>query len=72
MTAVPALVKLLLPHFSDNRAAVVMGQQSYGKGTAQQIFQLSGGAELKVTIVHWFTPDDVSIEHKGITPQYQS
>jgi carboxyl-terminal processing protease len=52
----------------DNRAAVTIGSQSYGKGTAQQIFQLSGGAELKVTIVHWFTPNNVSIEHKGITP----
>ena len=54
---------------SDNQAAVTMGQQSYGKGTAQQIFPLSNGGELKVTIVHWFTPDNVSIEHKGITPQ---
>lgn len=52
----------------DNNAATLMGSQSYGKGTAQQIFQLTGGAEMKVTIVHWFTPNDVSIEYKGITP----
>ncbi len=52
----------------DNKAAVLMGEKSYGKGTEQQIFQLTGGAELKVTIAHWYTPNDVSIDHKGITP----
>jgi carboxyl-terminal processing protease len=52
----------------DNKAAVLIGQKSYGKGTAQQIFPLANGAEMKVTIVHWFTPAGASIEYKGIKP----
>ena len=52
----------------DNKAAIVMGQQSYGKGSVQQIFNLAGGAEMKVTIAHWFTPDDKSINKVGIKP----
>jgi carboxyl-terminal processing protease len=52
----------------DNKAAVIMGQQSYGKGSVQQIFNLTGGSEMKVTIAHWFTPNDKTINKVGITP----
>lgn len=52
----------------DNGAAYLIGQKSFGKGTEQQLIPLFGGSELKVTIAHWYTPKDVSIEYKGITP----
>ena len=52
----------------DNNAAELIGQKSFGKGSVQQIFDLTGGSELKVTIAHWFTPNGVSISGKGITP----
>lgn len=52
----------------DNKAATTMGEKSYGKGTAQNIYPLSNGGEIKVTIIHWYTPDGVSIEYKGIKP----
>ena len=52
----------------DNKAATLIGERSYGKGSVQQIFNLSGGREIKVTIYHWFTPANINIDKKGIVP----
>jgi len=52
----------------DNHVATLIGEKSYGKGSVQQIFNLSGGKEIKVTIAHWFTPDNINIDKIGITP----
>ena len=52
----------------DNGAAYVIGQQSYGKGVVQQLDNLAGGAELKITIASWYRPDGQNINHKGIKP----
>jgi carboxyl-terminal processing protease len=52
----------------DNGAAKLLGEQSFGKGSVQEIESLPGGAELKVTVAHWFTPDGVNINKTGLTP----
>lgn len=52
----------------DNGVAYVIGVKSYGKGVVQQIDNLSGGAELKVTIASWYRPNGQNINHIGITP----
>jgi carboxyl-terminal processing protease len=52
----------------DNGAAHVIGVKSYGKGVVQQLDNLSGGAELKVTVASWYRPNGQDINHVGITP----
>lgn len=52
----------------DNGAAYVIGTQTFGKGVVQELLNLSGGSELKVTVASWYRPDGEDIEHKGITP----
>ncbi len=52
----------------DDIHATLVGQKSFGKGSVQQIDDLAGGAELKVTIAHWFTPSGQGINKIGITP----
>ncbi|MEO8785397.1 MAG: S41 family peptidase [Candidatus Saccharimonadales bacterium] len=52
----------------DNKAATLVGQKSYGKGSVQQVIKLGGGAILKVTVAHWYTPDGVNINKAGIKP----
>jgi len=52
----------------DNGAARLVGQTSFGKGSVQQIMNLPGGAELKVTVAHWYTPNSINIGHAGINP----
>jgi len=46
----------------------LIGEQTFGKGSVQEIDNLAGGAELKVTVAHWYTPDGVNINKSGLTP----
>lgn len=46
----------------DHDRAVVLGARSYGKGSVQDLFPLSGGNFLKVTTSKWFTPVGRSIQ----------
>jgi len=52
----------------DHERAVLIGEQTFGKGTVQVGYGLSDGAELRITIAHWFTPDGRAIEKEGLTP----
>lgn len=52
----------------DYGVAKLIGTKTYGKGTMQEVMQLGGGNELKVTIAHWFTPKNRTINGKGLTP----
>ena len=52
----------------DHRRAVLIGEQTFGKGTVQVGYTLSDGAELRVTTSHWFTPNGRAIEKEGLTP----
>lgn len=40
----------------DNGRALVLGQRSFGKASVQQVLPLSGGAGLRLTIAHYYTP----------------
>jgi carboxyl-terminal processing protease len=55
----------------DHKAAQVLGERSFGKGSVQEIIDLSSGAQLKVTIAHWYTPQGRSIDHEGIKPDIE-
>lgn len=52
----------------DHERAVLMGEQSFGKGSVQELSQLRDGSSLRLTVAKWFTPDDHGIDHLGITP----
>ncbi|HEY6871463.1 MAG TPA: S41 family peptidase [Geobacteraceae bacterium] len=52
----------------DHNRAVIMGTQSFGKGSVQTVFPLPGGAGLKLTTAKYYTPKGRSIQAKGITP----
>ncbi|MEI7969394.1 MAG: S41 family peptidase [Betaproteobacteria bacterium] len=52
----------------DHKRAVVMGTQSFGKGSVQTILPLGNGSAIKLTTARYFTPAGRSIQGKGITP----
>ena len=52
----------------DNNVATLVGEKSFGKGSVQQVENLSDGAELKITIARWYTPAGKNIDKQGITP----
>jgi carboxyl-terminal processing protease len=53
----------------DTGRAILVGQQSYGKGTVQQWQELTGeGGAFKLTVARWLTPDKRWIHKVGLTP----
>jgi carboxyl-terminal processing protease len=52
----------------DHNRAVVMGTQSFGKGSVQTIIPLSDNSGLRLTTARYFTPSGRSIQAKGISP----
>ena len=54
---------------SHGRAKLV-GTQSFGKGSVQEVVNITPETVLKITVAKWLTPDGVSISEKGLTPDY--
>jgi carboxyl-terminal processing protease len=52
----------------DRHRAVVVGTQTYGKGSVQQVVPLPDSAAMKMTTAAYYTPSGRSINGKGITP----
>ena len=52
----------------DHKRAVVMGNQTFGKGSVQSIVKLGNNTALKMTTARYYTPNDRTIQAKGITP----
>ncbi len=52
----------------DHKRAIIMGNTSFGKGSVQTILELEGGYGLKITTARYYTPNDRSIQAKGIEP----
>lgn len=52
----------------DHRRAVIMGQQSFGKGSVQTLLSLGGDSALKLTTARYYTPAGKSVQEGGITP----
>ena len=48
--------------------AVVIGEKSFGKGTVQELVKMKGGANLRITIAKWLTPNGRDIGQVGIEP----
>ncbi|MCK5002480.1 MAG: S41 family peptidase [Gammaproteobacteria bacterium] len=52
----------------DHHRAVVMGSNSFGKGSVQTIQELRSGGAVKITTARYFTPSGRSIQGEGIAP----
>ncbi|MCC7060649.1 MAG: S41 family peptidase [Burkholderiaceae bacterium] len=54
----------------DHKRAVLIGTQTFGKGSVQSILPLSNTTAIKLTTARYYTPNGRSIQAKGITPDY--
>ncbi|HET8695031.1 MAG TPA: S41 family peptidase, partial [Aquabacterium sp.] len=52
----------------DHKRAILMGGQTFGKGSVQTVRQLTADTGLKITTARYYTPSGRSIQAKGIVP----
>ncbi|KPK27144.1 MAG: peptidase S41 [Desulfobacterales bacterium SG8_35_2] len=52
----------------DHKRALILGTQSFGKGSVQTIIPMADGAGLRLTTARYYTPSGTSIQATGITP----
>ncbi len=55
----------------DYNKALLVGTKSYGKGSVQEVVEVTPDTILKITIAKWLTPKGISISEKGLTPDYE-
>ncbi len=54
-----------------HKRGIIVGTQTFGKGSVQTIIPLPDGAGLRMTTAKYYTPDDRSIQAQGITPDVE-
>jgi len=52
----------------DHQRAVILGTQSFGKGSVQTILPMNNGTAVKITTARYYTPNGRSIQAEGIVP----
>ena len=60
--------EILAGALRDNRGIKLIGETSFGKGSVQEMSDLTGGSSLKITVAKWLTPKGYSISEKGLEP----
>ncbi|WJW75551.1 S41 family peptidase [Thiohalobacter sp. IOR34] len=55
----------------DHKRAILVGKQTFGKGSVQTIIPLSGGTAVKLTTARYYTPSGRSIQAEGIKPDIE-
>lgn len=62
--------EILAGALQDHNKALLVGEKTFGKGSVQEVINLSGETALKVTVAKWYTPKGISISDTGLTPKY--
>ncbi len=63
--------EILAGALSDHKAAKLLGEKTFGKGSVQELLDLEDGGKLKVTVARWFTPNGKNIDKAGIKPDIE-
>ena len=52
----------------DHKRGIIIGEKTFGKGSVQEIKNLTNGSQMKITVAHWYTPNGKNISKEGISP----
>jgi carboxyl-terminal processing protease len=61
--------EILAGALSEHGVATLVGEQTFGKGSVQELMRLTSDTSIKITIAKWYTPNGVSISDSGLAPK---
>ena len=62
--------EILAGALAEHGRAVLVGDQTFGKGSVQELVNITSRTSLKITIARWLTPNGLSISENGIEPKF--
>jgi carboxyl-terminal processing protease len=62
--------EILAGALSEQGVAKLVGAKTFGKGSVQELVQITPDTSLKVTIARWLTPNGHNLSHDGLVPDY--
>ena len=63
--------EILAGALKDNKAGILVGEKTFGKGSVQEVIPFMDKSALKLTIAYYYTPSGVCINGSGIEPDYK-
>ena len=63
--------EILAGALAEHGRATLVGETTFGKGSVQELIDITPETSLKVTVARWLTPNGISISEKGIEPDYK-
>jgi len=63
--------EILAGALKEQGVATLIGTRSFGKGSVQELVEITPETSLKVTVARWFTPNGISISKNGLTPDVE-
>ena len=63
--------EILAGALQEHHKATLVGEKTFGKGSVQELFPVTGDTSLKITIARWLTPNGVSISEGGLKPDVE-
>ncbi|MDD2731747.1 MAG: S41 family peptidase [Candidatus Pacebacteria bacterium] len=63
--------EILAAAIKENRSAQIIGKNSFGKGSVQELENLSDSSSLKITVANWLTPNGNLITDVGLKPDIE-
>ncbi|MDO8424287.1 MAG: S41 family peptidase [bacterium] len=62
--------EILAGALAEHGRAKLVGETTFGKGSVQELIDITSETSLKVTVARWLTPNGLSISEKGIEPDF--
>ncbi len=60
--------EILAGALREHDVATIIGLDTFGKGSVQELVELDNGSSVKITVARWLTPEGVSISDSGLKP----
>ncbi|OHA89834.1 MAG: hypothetical protein A2832_00910 [Candidatus Zambryskibacteria bacterium RIFCSPHIGHO2_01_FULL_44_22b] len=62
--------EILAGALAEHNRAILVGDKTFGKGSVQELIDVTSNTSIKITVARWLTPNGVSISDQGIEPGY--